>query len=407
MKRRTFLRRAALAAGALMAGPAALAGTTATCRKTTRKDMPVVLLEGTPRQRGRIHGESLREKIRELMALWKEDICRSYEVDDPDRFIEEFLADTDFPAAIQAWTPDLLEEVHGLAEGSGIDFPTMLAFQFGDEEWWYGRNRYYGIEITEADKCSVAGVFDPGTTPVLGQNLDIPTFYDGFQALLHIKHEDSSLESFVPTHAGYVSLNGVNNRGIAVVVNALLQLNQRIDGLPVAFVIRGILEQETYEDAVKFVQTVKHASGQAYTIGGPREIACFECSANVTPQFIPFEGATRIYHTNNPLVNDDQSTYKRLLAKRPPKYKRYGPGNSEIRFGSLERRLIDPNRKVGLPEIVDALSSRDDARNPVCRTREDGGGLTFGCMVMELGQPPVLHYAPGPACRTEFNVYHF
>ncbi|HUX07242.1 MAG TPA: C45 family peptidase [Acidobacteriota bacterium] len=407
MKRRTFLQRSAMAAGVLFAGPATFAGASVIGQQTTRKELPVVVLEGSPRQRGRIHGESLREKIKELMVLWKEDICRSYEVDDPDRFIKEFLADTDFPAAIRAWTPDLLEEVQGLAEGSGIDFPTMLAFQFGDEEWWYGRNRYYGIEITEADKCSVAGVFDPGTTPVLGQNLDIPTFYDGFQALLHIKHEDSSLESFVPTHVGYVSLNGINNRGIAVVVNALLQLNQCIDGLPVAFVIRGILEQETYEDAVEFVETVKHASGQAYTIGGLNEIACFECSANATPQFIPFEGATRIYHTNDPLVNDDQSIYKRLLAKHPPKYKRYGPGNSEIRLGSLERRLIDPKRRIGLPEIVEALSSRDDPRNPVCRTLEDGGGLTFGCMVMELAQSPVLHYAPGPACCTEFNVYRF
>jgi isopenicillin-N N-acyltransferase-like protein len=401
MDRRQFLGSVAAAGGILTLG----AGSAHAVAQKTKKEIPVLVLEGSPRNRGRIHGETLREKIRELLALWKEDIRQSYNFDDPDKFISEFLAYTDFPSAIQAWTPGLLEEVRGLAEGTGIDFPTMLAYQCGDEEWWYGRNKLYGIEITEADRCSVAGVFDPGKTPILGQNLDIPRIFEGFQTLLHVKHEDSSLESFVPTYAGYVSLNGVNNRGVAVVVNALLQLNQRPDGLPVAFVIRGILEQETFEDAVKFLRTVKHASGQAYTIGGPTEIACFEASANAVQQFLPFEGATRIYHTNHPLVNNDQSIYKRLLEQHPPKYKLYGPGNSEIRFGSLERRLIDPERQVGLEEIIEALASRDDLRNPVCRKLEDGGGFTFGCMVMELGNAPVLHYAPGPACCTEFNVY--
>ncbi len=417
MKRRTFLKKGALATAGLAVSPWILSDS---YREPfidrdlnpflpKINDIDVLVLEGTPRQRGQIHGETLKTKISEIIKIWKDGLQKSREMN-PDKYIEEFLEKTNFTKAIKKWTPGLLEEVKGIAEGSGIDYKTIFAFQLPDEEWWYGRNKRFGIPVPEAKHCSALGVFSQkGIPSLLAQNMDMGSWTDGFEVLLHIKNQNSPLESFVFIYAGIIALTGMNNHAIGICCNTLLQLDQRRDGLPVAFIVRGVLEQSDYDDAVRFVYNINHASGQNYTIGGPREVASFECSANKVSRFIPYEIATRVYHTNHPLVNDDQGIYRELLKKLPPDRKPKSPGNSEIRLNALEKRLKDPSKRITVETIKSALSSHDDPKNPVCRHKpKDGsGGFTVGCLIMELSNSPKLHLAPGPPCSTEFKIFKF
>lgn len=417
MKRRTFLRESALLSAGFVVSSWHIVGnyrkpfiTKAIEPLSLKKaEIPVLVLEGSPRQRGQVHGEELREKILELVQIWKLGLGRQYWMD-PDEYISEFLENTNFPVAIKKWTPGLLEEVKGLAEGSGVDYETMLAYQFVDEEWWYGMHKTWRLPIPDAKHCSALGVYgQEGLPNLVAQNLDIPAYTNGFQALLDIKYKDSSLEALVFTYAGLISLCGMNNHGIGEVVNALLQLDHRVDGLPVAFINRGILEQTNHEEAVQFVKNIKHASGQNYTIGSPEKISAFECSANKVSAFVPYKGAKRMYHTNHPLVNDDQGIHRQFLKKWPERMQPKHPGNSEIRYAALEKRLKDPDKRITFDKVKETLSSRDDPRNPVCRIRrKDGrGAFTSGCLIMELSQSPVLHLSPGPPCTTEFQTFTF
>ena len=87
--------------------------------------------------------------------------------------------------------------------------------------------------------------------------------------------------------------HGPSLKTIGICCNELPQLNHAADGLPVAFVHRGVLAQSTLDDAVAFIQQIKHATGQNYMIGGPQKIVTYECSANKVSQFVPPAGATR------------------------------------------------------------------------------------------------------------------
>jgi hypothetical protein len=246
--------------------------------------------------------------------------------------------------------------------------------------------------------------------PAIGQNLDIPSFTDGYQVILHVKHQDSQVESFVFTYAGLIAANGINNHSIGICCNTLLQLNQSPDGLPVAYIHRGVLSQPTYEEAVGFVRKIKHASGQNYIIGGPKEASCWECSANKVVRFLPWEGATRVYHTNHPLANDDQSVYRTILGKIPEEKRPKNPDeNSEIRFKALEKRFKDPSKAITVETAKEALCSRDDPQNPVCNIKPEKGpgGFTAGASIMVLSEPPVLHFAAGPPCVKPFHTYTF
>jgi len=359
MKRRTFLQNSLWATAGFALSNSFIPGyeknelspKSAETLITSEEGLNIIVLEGPPKRRGQIHGESLRSKISEIVSIWKEELHKANEMN-PDAYIEEFVQNTNFIKAIEKWTPDLLEEVRGIAEGSGIDFKTMYAFQLVDEEWWYSRNRKLGIIIPESKHCSALGVYgQEGIPPIVAQNLDIPGFVDGYQVILHVKHQDSSLESFIFSYAGLIAANGINNHSLGICCNALLELNQRKDGLPVAFIHRGVLSQKNYEDAVRFIQTINHASGQNYILGGPGEVSSWECSANKVVRFWPYEGAKRLYHTNHALVNDDQSIYQEILKKLPQEKKPQSPGNS---LKKRSHNLLETLR-FGMKRLKNAL----------------------------------------------------
>jgi predicted choloylglycine hydrolase len=368
----------------------------------------MVVLEGGPRKRGRAHGEELRPRIKEAVRAWKDRLQRDLD-GHPDTYLDEFVENTNFLKAIRKWTPDLLEEVKGIAEGSEMAFKTIYAYQLCDEEWWYRRNRSLGISLSDQARCSALGVFgQAGTPPLLAQNMDIPSWTNGFQTLWRIKHPDTGLEALVFSYAGLIALNGLNNRSVGVCVNALLQLDQRRDGLPVAFVIRGALERPTFAAAVRFVKGVRHASGQNYLIGGRDEIASWECSANKVIRFIPPESGTRICHTNHPLANDSQSIYREVIERSTAEKIKNALRNSETRLRALETYVKDPAVRITVETLKAALRSHDDPQNSVCYDlREEHDGFTAGSSIFELSSPPLMHLAPGPPCATEYRTYGF
>ena len=133
MRRRDFLKNSALVSAALALNPwlppspglSIGAQVSDTSRTSIKKQAAYLVLEGPPKSRGRIHGEALRSQINALMEIWKDQLGRQYKVE-PKQYIQKFLTDTKFPEAIRKWTPGLMEEVRGIAEGAAVDAEIRL-----------------------------------------------------------------------------------------------------------------------------------------------------------------------------------------------------------------------------------------------------------------------------------------
>jgi len=357
---------------------------------TTKGNLKVLVLEGTPYERGRQHGDALKKDIRALVKLWKEDIEKTYK-SEADVFIQKFLAATNFQRAINKWTPDLWEELKGISDGSGLDFDTMFAFQLVDEIWVLGKD-------IQAEKCTTIGLKKTAKQPpVVAQNLDIPQFYHGFQTLLHVKDPSQDIETFLFTFPGFIAANGINSHSVAVVVNAVQQLENSKDGLPVAFVIRGILQRKTYDEALRFLKAVKFGAPQNYMIGGAEDVGSFECSTTHLSQFIPFENAAFTYHTNHPLKNLHYtagfSEYLESRGVSPEDHEHPCP-----RFKALQNIFKDNSVQVD----VNVLKSIFSDRQTIVNNRG-----TFGCTIMKLGKDPELHISPGRPDEEPFQVFRF
>jgi isopenicillin-N N-acyltransferase-like protein len=341
--------------------------------------LPIVTCAGEPRRRGRVHGEHLRDKIAEGTGRWLEALASTHAID-PDDYLQEFLANTDHLPAIERWTPDLLDEVRGIAESSGQPFARILAYNLMDEEWSYGQRRKHG-----APGCTAVCFRTAHGTSVVAQNMDIPTVHDGTQAVLRLQPADAP-EVLVFTLAGFIGLMGANAVGVGVVVNNLAMLPSSATGLPVAFVIRGILAQSTLADAVGFVERVPHAIGQHYGIGGPDGLVSLEGAANgvVRDRSV----VDRILHTNHPLVN-------RAVSDETEAERMYSASNTRARYD------LAASRAAELTDLSSAERVLSDTTVPVsCAPRR--GFMTFGSMAAELSATPRVRFAPGPPHATAY-----
>jgi len=350
----------------------------------------VVELEGSPYEMGKTHGATLKPEITELIRRWKADLAKTYKTS-AEEYIRKFLIHTDFRPAIEKWTPGLLDEVRGLADGAGVDFETMYAFQLIDESWVMSNHLVF-------DKCtSIAAGKRAGFPAFTSQTQDIPGFYHGFQTVLRIRDKSADLETLVFTIPGVIALNGLNSRSVGVCVNAVTQLASSPKGLPVAFVIRGILRQKTYEDAVKFLQDIPPAAPQNYLIGGLLKAADFERSAGRMVPVLPFEGAEFAYHTNHPVINDDLNPDFSTRLKRDgvslETYRTFCP-----RFKFLAGTLTDNSTAINLAVLKAIYANRASGIN---------NGGTYGCTIMILGEKPELHISPGRPDVEPFQVLGF
>jgi isopenicillin-N N-acyltransferase-like protein len=350
----------------------------------------IVDLAGTPYEMGVTHGRALREEIRELVKRWEADLERTYRVP-AEVFVRNLLTKTDFKPAIERWTPGLLDEVRGIADGSGLDFDTIYAYQLVDEIWAIDGDLGF-------PKCTtIAAGPRKGDPSFVAQTLDIPGFYHGFQTVLRIRDEREGLETLVFTIPGVLAANGLNNRSVGVCVNAVTQLAYSRDGVPVDFIIRGILRKKTYGQAVKFLQDIRPAAPQTYVIGGPHEAAVFERSAGKMTRFVPFEGAEFSYHTNHPLINDD------FNPRFPEDLKRMGTTLESYRahcprFNFLGRVLQDNFASTDIHSLETLFKDRASGIN---------NAGTYGCTIMVLGENPELHISPGRPDEVPFRVLSF
>ncbi|HLQ37853.1 MAG TPA: C45 family peptidase, partial [Planctomycetota bacterium] len=250
-----------------------------------------------------------------------------------------------------------------------------------------------------AHKCTTVGVDRDGDRPAfVAQNMDLPRWMHAYPTVLRIRYPDRELQSLVVTVPGVVGANGINDHRVAVCVNTVLQIRACRDGLPVAFVVRGLLEQPDHAAALAFLQQVPHASGQAYTVGGPDTAPCFECSAGRKVRFEPFADAHRTWHTNHPLVSDDWSeiwlAHLAGTGKQPGELPFVCP-----RFATAAEQLRE-GAAVDVDKVKALLASKAPA-GPICNPG------TYVCTVMVLGAAPELHIAPGPPDRTPFQTLTF
>lgn len=359
-------------------------------------------LVGSARERGLQHGRLLAAGIRRMVGLWRDHVGPRGA--DKASYLATFRAAHRFRQAIANHAPQLMEELLGIAAGSDLPLETILDLQLLDEEWWFRQQQRRAA--TSPHHCSaLAGRKDGGV--IVAQNFDGVSWMAGLQLLQRHRDPASGLDALVLTLPGLLALNGVNRAGVAVCVNSLVQLDGSVAGLPVAAVIRQLLEMGDYSQARRFVLDAPHASGQNYVIGDTTDLGMFEASAASVREIALVATRGALWHTNHPLANEDRSAY--LDATRSWTTERIAAtsANTLARYACLERHLVG-RAALDVESVKLILSSREDVDHPVSRELgladpEQVIDYTVACTIFELGPDVVTHYAPGPPSLASFS----
>jgi isopenicillin-N N-acyltransferase like protein len=373
-----------------------------TANSSDKKHVPLIHLSGNAYERGLQHGKQLKAEIAAVFIKWKNNIRTAVNAD-PDSTLAAFLKATSFEPITRKYIPEIMDELKGISDGSGQSFNDVFAFQLVDEFWVYLDKQFN----SKNHHCSGMGVPATAKHPAyIAQNIDLESYMNGYQVLLHIAATKNEPEQYIITCAGLVGFSGMNAKGIGVCVNTLMELQASVDGLPVAFIIRALLNKQNGNDALHFLKTVKHASGQNYILGVTDSVYDFEASANQVIRFLPNQQGSVVYHTNHALVNHDVKDWyvkyhEKVLAGKTKHM------NSEARFTSLENYLNRLPEEISPEVIKQTLRSKDNASNPVCRPFKEGAGFTFSSVLFTLGGRRSVQITYGSPDLSEYEEYFF
>lgn len=369
--------------------------------------LKVLRLRGEPRERGRQHGEALRAPIAELLERWGDTLERGYGVDRR-QYVELFLSRTAYEAATARLAPRVLDEVKGIAEGAGVSYRDLFAFQHVNEEFEFAP--LFAREAPAGEACSTIAVAPLGDRPgLIAQNLDLAQFLDGFQIMLRGPCDLSDGEILALSVPGMISLNGMNSHGFAVCDNTLVQLRTDPNGLPIYVLYRLLLESRSLDEAVALVEQTPHAVGLNWVMGDPDGVTMIERSAGQAVRYGPVDPDRPAYHTNHPLTCADWGA-----AFQPGSPERPRPSRSTyLRLAALHQRLHAPGADLTIDGLKAVLASQDDPDYPVSRgggaNQEDQQiGFTLACNIFELRHgDPRWHLAAGPPHSHAFRVFRF
>ena len=361
------------------------------------KDLaPVIECSGSPFEIGKAHGVQAKPQIDITIATYKA-MFKDYSGID---WAKAKVYARTFIPAITAYDPDIMEEIRGVAEGSGYDLEDILALNVRSEIVMQG------AQVNAMDGCT-SFAFTPDWTATgetyIGQNWDWKQTQQKAVVILHIKQASPTKPDItVATEAGIVGKIGYNSAGIGVCLNALGS-DKVVQGqvLPLHIALRGVLNSVTLSDAIRASGTMNlsccanftmaSASGQAVCMEiGPGDVDVIYAEDGYCAHTNHFY-APRLAHVRDTGRIAFPDTYLRLGRVRVYVKKLDG----KVSIGDLKNMLRD---HVGHP---DSICRHEDCLEPA----EKRMCTLFSIiMVLDRGE---MYFAPGSPCTYDYQLYKF
>lgn len=330
-------------------------------------DVTHVRTGGDPFHAGREHGAAVAGSLR---AFVDDGLCRLNRVARPPVSLDALRPVIEaHRLVIEAATPNLAEEVRGLAAGAGLTHDEALLLQLRREVLGYRRVPPRG------DCTTYARLADE---PVLAQTVDLNGDLDDQLAVLDVEAAGSSRRALVLSFAGLLGYLGVNSDGLAVGLNLVLGGRWR-PGLPPYLAIRHLLDTaRDVDQAVEILRGLPLASSRSITLCDPEKAAYVE----ILDDEQRVVTGTELAHTNHYLHPD--------LAPRD-ELNVFARNSSTRRLDACRERL------AGLPETAGVDDHFALLAEPPIRVPDTGDiavERTVATVVM-LPARGELHVRPG------------
>jgi isopenicillin-N N-acyltransferase-like protein len=360
----------------------------------TPEPFPLIELSGGPEARGHAYGQAARARVHGSLAHYGSQLG-SHGLD----AARIHALARDFVPRIEAFDPDYVAEMRGIAQGAGCAFEDVVLLNCRTEILQLAKRP---PQPAEKDGCTGAILLPEATAggEVLhGQNWDWKAECAETGVVLRIRREDGpDILTFV--EAGGLARAGLNAAGIAITANYLeSDRDYRQQGVPLSLLRRKALEQAHVALAIRALYAtpksasnnlmLSHASGYALNI---------ECAPDESFLVEPEDGV--LVHANHWRSPVALSKLKDTGIATTP--------DSVYRDTRVRQALMARHGRLTLEDLRTAF--QDDWQSPwsVCRPpRKNFAGNLSATVAMILMRPAAgeMQIAPLPALNRSFTTY--
>ncbi|MFO1088293.1 MAG: C45 family peptidase [Hyphomicrobiales bacterium] len=351
---------------------------------------PLVEIAGSPLARGRAYGEAARERVAASVALYRGRLAAiGWSADDTTAAARNYLP------RLEAFAPDLVEEMRGIAEGAAVALEDIVLVNARTEIVAEAARK------VERDGCTGLVVLPSRSADgrlIHAQTWDWLAQCADTAIVLKIRRDDGP-DILTFTEAGGLARSGFNAAGISVSANYLRSDRDFLQpGIPLPFIRRRILEQEHLALAIgQVIATPKAVSNNMMVAHRDGFAVDLECAPDEVFQILPEDGL--IVHANH-WISPIARTKLRDMGLA-------GDPDSLYRDWRVET-LLKPKARIARDDVVAALTDRFGYPYAVARPplAEHDGNLsaTVALIVMDPEERR-MDVAPMPALGLAFTRY--
>lgn len=306
--------------------------------------VPEVVCVGSSYEVGFAHGSQIPRRIATCIEIYAKLYRELLDIN----WAEAKRRAAAFILPLAKSSPDILEEMRGIADGAKVDHLDILALNIRSE-----------LALTNyTDGCTsiatTAG--EEGGLPImlLAQNWDWITEVGNIQVFLDIRKTGKPRIRFLG-EAGLVGKYGMNDAGLGVCANAIRSGLINVNMLPVHVAVRRSLECTSFEEAEKMLATEGVAACVNIVIADKSgRFASIECSPKGNKSIHPDLGSKTVCHTNHLYALEDALDHP--------------AENSFTRLARI-KELSKSEDHVSVDKIRQWLSDEQNKPMSICRSR--------------------------------------
>ena len=354
--------------------------------------LSIELTQTNPLKRGQAYGEAARGKIHSILDKYRE-IFRAITGETWAATVERGKS---FLTKAQAFAPDLVEEIRGIAEGADRAFMDVFLLN--------ARSEILFNPQVLAQECTTVAALPEATTRgevLLAQNWDWYKEVIDCQVILKIRRPEGKPSLITFTEAGQLAKIGMNTAGIGLVVNNLVSDQPRA-GVPWIFMTRRVLESSHLAQAMGYVLNTPRAHSINFLIGyAAGEAVNLETSPVEEHILWPENGC--LVHTNHYL--EPGKKFRDLKPLRDPYLSTY------LRFVRTQKGMTASTGSIDVNSIFAILSDHIDRPFSVCSHENPAVEplrqiVTCLSIIMNLNRRQI-HFTLGNPCRGEIQTVEF
>ena len=292
---------------------------------------------------------------------------------------------------IEDYSPEILEEMKGIAEGAGKQLAevTMLVayYEIYDQLAFTGNCTAFGVSplITKNNEVFVGQNWDD----------DVSWYWNGDMPRLLKKRRKNGPDVLAYVYPGFPACAGMNSAGIGLVWNTM-HCEQSNVGVPTYVILTEILHQKRIGDALGAVIRAKRAESFNFMIGS-KDGEVYNVEANPKNYDLMYveKGLGHANHFVSDKIPLEKDTIVESLA------------DTVIRHNRMNK-LVNMNvGEIDIDSCKKFLSDHINYPNSICRHPVQGEafeGKTFDSIILALSKDE-MWLAHGNPCETAYNKY--